>query len=321
MFDVIAYRVYRNRRTIVLGLIPALATLAAIAQYITPPSTLLIAIGLGLPAIHAVRYPNNWSETLTVSLVTSVCIALATTIPADMASGALFMRIFWLIFLWFVLFFVMVSPLAMLATLGPVSERPVCASATSRLNREALRAALTFYPGRSDYRIQCGEADEEGRFQVTMRQEFDVLECDEQPPEVREAGIDENGVLETMGSAVIHSTGPDHHEIFFFDESLETVIVSRHSFIDLGPKGTRVILEEAGTPLTLGMRVGMWLSDFLADYLTDYIDQAEGRKIRANRAFRHKQLVVDLANILLPILNAQGLEPPKDDSGRFHDEK
>ena len=230
-----------------------------------------------------------------------------------MAAAAFTIRLFALVFLAFLLFFIAIGPISMLCTRGPVSSGPVRAERRSMLPADAVRKTLTYYPGRSDDKVVCGEPDAEGRFPVTLRLAFDPLTCqDDSVPEMEAAGIRPDGIMECHGHAVIHSTGPDHHEVFYFDGDRDAVSVSTYSFEDLGSQGTRVVLQEAGMPMTLGERFGMWVSDYLADYLTDCIDAAEGRRPRANRAFVHRQLVVDLANILVPWMNRQGLDTPSD---------
>lgn len=231
-----------------------------------------------------------------------------------MDTGAVVVRVFWLCVLSLILFFVLVRPMAILGTSGPTTTAPVRARMRSRLDAETLRQAMTYYPGRSDDKVVCGAADAEGRFPVTIRLAFDVLTFQDDPtPEMNAVGMSMDGVMECHSHAVVHSADPDHHEIFFFDGGSDAVTVSKHSFHTLRNGGTAVVLEEAGMPMTWGERFGMWFSDYLADYTTDQTDQAEGRRTRANRSFVHKQLVVDLANILVPWLNAQWLEEPGDD--------
>lgn len=314
MTDILLYRLYRLRRMLVLGIVPSLATVWAISLYSGQFYPVLAALAVLVPVAHAITYPNNWSETLAVSIVLSVCLALATYNPPELAIRDVFMRAFWLTFLWFVLFLIVINPIATLCNCGPVSDKPFRASKQSRLPAEELRKTLTYYPGREDEKVTCGEADAEGRFPVTIRQVFTPHTYSDDPiPELEEVGISPDGLMETHGHAVINFSGPDHHEVFYFDSENDFVTVCRYSFLDLGPIGTRVVLEEAGTPLTMGQRFGMWVTDFLSDYLTDCIDTAEGRSHRANRAFVHKQLVVDIANIIVPWMNRQGLDDASDD--------
>ena len=316
MLDILIYRLFRLRRTIVLGMVPSLATLCAITLYTGATDPILLILAIFLPMAHAVSYPNNWTETLAVSLALAVCLALASTMTPGIALDALLLRIAALVFLFFVLFFVLVGPLATLPTLGERTESTVRASLQTHMPADKIRETLTYYPGRNDRKVICGEADADGRFPVTMRLMFDVLtfeedKIDDKAEEKEDFAISLDGVMECHGHAVINSTGPDHHEVFFFDDEAGSVTVSKYTFEETGA-GTRVVLEEAGTPLTQGERFGMWVSDYLADYLTDCIDDAAGRPARANRAFAHSLFVVDLANILVPWLNAQCMDEPTD---------
>lgn len=314
MLDILIYRLFRLRRTIVLGMVPSLATVCAITLHTGETDPILLILAIFLPMAHAVSYPNNWTETVTVSLSLSVCLALASTMPPDIALDALVLRIAGLVFLFFVLFFVLVSPFATLPTLGARTDTTVRATLQTHMPADKIRKTLTYFPGRNDRKVICGAADADGKFPVTMRLMFDVLTFEDEDAEddsMEDFGISREGIMECHGHAIINSTGADHHEVFFFDEETGSVTVSKYTFEETGA-GTRVVLEEAGTPLTRGERFGMWVSDYLADYLTDCIDDAEGRPARANRAFAHSQFVVDLANILVPWLNAQCMDEPTD---------
>ncbi len=313
MSDVLLYRLYRLRRTLVFGIAPTVALVWALSASSGQNYPYLAILAVLIPSAHVLRYPNNWTETLTVSLVTAICLALATTISPDLTFVSHAIRIFWLVFLWFVMFFILISPITELALRGATSDDPSHTVGHSRLPADTLRKTLTYYPGRSDDKVICGEADAEGRFPVTIRLTFAPPTFQDDPiPEMADMGISQEGVMECYGHAVIHSTGPDHHNVFYYDED-GNVTASSYTFEDLGKNGTRITLQEAGTPMTAGDRFGMWVSDYLADYLTDCIDRAEGRAPRANRAFPHKQLVVELANILVPWMNAWCGEEPTDD--------
>lgn len=74
--DILFYRLYRLRRTIVLGLLPTLATIWVVNIYTGQTFPILTTLALLVPVAHAVRYPNCWTETLTASLVLSVCLLL-----------------------------------------------------------------------------------------------------------------------------------------------------------------------------------------------------------------------------------------------------
>ncbi|MDA8587008.1 hypothetical protein N9L47_12220 [Rhodobacteraceae bacterium] len=307
MIDILLYRLFRLRRTLVLGIFPSLTTVLAIGLYSGETYSHLIALAVLIPVAHVVVYPNNWTETLAVSLILSVCLGLATFIPPHLDTGPLLIRAFGLSFLWIVLFFILIVSLGHLESAGPTSDKPVRTSAWSGLPPDVLRKTLTLYPGRKDDNVTCGEADAEGRFPVTIRQVFTPPTYSiDLTPEMEEIGMSQDGVIESHGHAVIHSTGPDHHEVFHFDAETDEVSVSRYSFHDLEEKGTRVVLEEAGIALSIGNHFGMWLSDFLTDYLTHGIDAAEARRPRANRAFAHRQLVVDIANVIIPCLAWMG---------------
>ena len=75
-FDVLTYRIFRLWKVILLGVLPPLATVYA-ASWLTGASyPVLTALALALPALHVLRYVGQWQETLVVSLILSVEMAL-----------------------------------------------------------------------------------------------------------------------------------------------------------------------------------------------------------------------------------------------------
>lgn len=313
MFDLLLYRLFRTRRVIGLCVLPSLGTVLALGAMAGETYPVLMFLAVLIPVAHAVLYPNCWSETLTVSLVLAVCLGLATLNPPGLPWDSLVMRVLALIILFLVLFLILIVPLDYLATIGPHGFGPHRATATSKLGADEVRKELTFYPGRKDARVTCGEPDEEGRFPVTTRLFFQNATClDEAESAQGEADTAIHRVMELRGHAFIHSSGPDHQETFLYEDGGQDIVVMRHTFEALADGGTRIVLEEAGQPMTMGQRFGMWVNDYMADHLTHCIDEAEGRRARANRAFVHRQFVVDIANVLVPLMNRVGLQEPGD---------
>lgn len=312
--DILVYRIVRLWKVAVLGVLAPVATVWAASAYHGADFPVLMVLALLIPIAHAIRYPGMWHETLTVSLILSLCLCLAAMMDPELTTGAVIHRIFWLCVMALILFMMVVSPMAFLAMAGP--NRVLTARATCRsvLDAESLRTAITLYPGKEGKMAICGPADDEGRFSVTLipfeieTLKYEIDDCDPYEGAVEPAPFDDGeDDLGCTFQAVVNESAPDRHEIFTYF-SPDEVGVQRHLFKDLGSKGTEVTIEETGHHLALGQVFGFWLTDYMADYLTHELDMAEGRSPRANRAFAQKQLVVDLANLILPLLGGSRIE-------------
>ncbi|NNE79368.1 MAG: hypothetical protein HKN18_03760 [Silicimonas sp.] len=317
--DVLIYRVTTLWKVIVVGSAFPVATVWLSSMYHGTEAPLLMALAVLIPTVHALRYPGLWHETVTVSLILSLCLCLAAMIEPGLTIGELVWRFFWLCVLALILFLVAVTPMSMMLQSG--RKRLLTGKATKRssLDVDSLRAAITLYPGRESERTWCGPADADGRFPVTINAgaielvqfeiEPDHLTAVEDPDDDEDPVFDEDGNCAVDLYAVVHASTPERHEVFTYVEPDE-VGVLRHSFLDLGEKGTEVTVEETGHYLTTGQIFGFWLVNCMTDYLTHELDLAEGRRPRANRAFPQKQLVVDLANLILPMLGGKRIEKP-----------
>lgn len=314
--DNLVYRIERLWKVAALGVVFPLITVWAASSYHGADFPVLLALAFLIPTVHALFYPGMWAETLTVSLILSLCLCLAAMMEPNLTTGAVITRVFWLCVLALILFLVLVSPMAMLQLIGPTTALTARATCRSPLDAETLRRAITLYPGKSDTMATCGPADDEGRFPVTLHLQeidgvnFEIVDCEEggfpDDLDASEAGDDPDCTFH----AVVNASDSERHEIFTYF-SPEDIGVQRHLFRDLGAKGTEVTVEEAGHHLTWGQKFGFWLTGYMADYLTHVLDLAEGRRPRANRAFAQKQLVVDLANLILPWLGGQRVENPE----------
>ena len=306
--DVLVYRIFRLWKVIVLGVVFPLATVWTASIHNGSDYPVLMTLAVLIPGFHAIRYPGMWQETLIVSLILSLCLWLATMIEPGLTTGEMVWRVFWLIVMAFVLFLGAITPVSMLTIIGPKQVLTARAVQRSRLDADSLRAALPLFPGKVGPRINCGPADEEGRFSVTIEPcPVETVNYEIQP----EYGYvdDDDPGLETVENenasctfhAVVHDSGPGHHEIFTYFDPGE-IGVQRHTFKPLKGRGTEVTVEETGHRLPVVQIFGFWLIGYMADHLTHELDMAEGRTPRANRAFPQKQLVVDIANFVLPFL-------------------
>jgi hypothetical protein len=312
--DVFAYRLYRLRRLIAVAVAFPVLVVLAIAALKGPAAFVLLVLAVGAPLAHALRYPNAWTETLAVSFTMAVLLALAGTIGPGLGLVGLALRLGGLVLLGLVLLMAMGALLPRLLLGGP--QQPVQARARrrSRLSPEALKAAITLYPGREDPRASCSDADEDGAFAVCIRPEMPALD-----PAAR-------ATAEIRLFAQVLTSTPERHEVMSVEddgraeaedvdpgeevedafggagpdqaaEAEPEITITRHDFVRLR-RGTRVEVSERGAVMPRGLALGFWLQDYMADHLTDEIDRAEGRRPRANRAAPHEQLSVDLARPL-----------------------
>jgi hypothetical protein len=305
--DVFAYRIYRLRRLIVVAVALPVLVVAAIAVFKGPAAFVLLAIAVGAPVAHVLRYPTAWIETLAVSLALAALLALAGTIGPELGLGGLALRLAGLGAVGVVLLLACAAAVPMFLLCG--AEIPVSARARrrSRLDPQTLKSAITLYPGRADGRVTCSEADEDGAFAVSIRYEV-PRPC---------AGAPDAAEIRLF--AQVLSSSPGHHEVMSVEddgvreaeacapedepgagpEQAEPAItVTRHTFTPLR-RGTRVEMAEHGATMSRGLALGYWLQDYMADHLTDEIDRAEGRAPRANRAAPPEQLMFDLARAMV----------------------
>lgn len=316
--DVFAYRIYRLRRLLGVAVALPVLVVAGIAALKGPAAVVLLVLAVGAPLAHVLRYPNAWMETLTVSLTVAVLLALAgTIIGPDLGLDGLALRLAGLVALGFVLLLALGAVLPMLLLGG--TERPVQAWARrrSRLTPEALKSAITLYPGRDDPRVTCSPADADGAFAVSIRHEMPAR--DPSAPATAEIRLfaqvlsstperHEVMSVEDDGLSEVEAFDPDEEFGDVLDdaglgqetetETEPAITVTRHSFVPLR-RGTRVEVCERGAVMPRGLALGFWLQDYMADHLTDEIDRAEGRRPRANRAAPHEQLIVGLARPLM----------------------
>ncbi|MEM9901526.1 MAG: hypothetical protein AAF865_09270 [Pseudomonadota bacterium] len=330
---VLAYRLYRLRRLILVSMVLPVLVVLTVALFKGQAALALLVLGIGLPLAHLLRYPTAMTETLTVSLVVSILLALAGTVGPDVGLLGLALRLVGLVALGFALFFVLSLVVSYAQTLGPNTSHTFRARRRTSLPPDVVKAAITIYPGRADDLVSCGPADEDGAFAVTVHRRvespcetsplaFDiemfaqVLSSTEDAHEIMcvEAGIVSSEEAETdddwsdlgidpddaatealPGQASADVTGARDIEIEDdVPEEPPTVTVTRHTFTPTRRGGTIVEVAETGSVLTRGMVMGMWLQDYFADHLTDAVDHAEGRLPRANVATSQAQFIVDL---------------------------
>lgn len=296
---VLGYRAYRLRRLILLAIVPPALVVLALAAMKGPGAFVFLVLAVGLPLLHALRYPTAWTETLVVSGVLAVLLALAGTIGPDVGLPGLALRLVGLGLLGFALFLAGTVIAAGLLERGTPRAVLTKASRRSRLPLEEIKPRITLWPGRKDARTTCGAADAEGAFLVTLHhkmsdlseqgyQDFDIelyaqiLEDTETAHEVMSVAVRAPDLLET-----------EEDEAAPAEKPAPLIAVTRYEFRPLA-RGTRVTLAERGVDMTPLMALGYWLQDYHADYLTDEIDRAEGRRPRANRSTAQEQMVVDI---------------------------
>lgn len=316
------YRIYRLRRLALVASLPPVLVVLGVGALKGPAALALLPLALGAPIAHLIRYPTAWMETVVVSLITSIVVALAGTIGADVNLVGLVLRIVALALMAFVLFLGLSSVLPGWLIAGEPRPHVAQTRKWSRLPPGELKAAITLYPGRQDERVTCSAPDEDGAFAVTVHQQVAGI-CDDMP---------EAFDIE-MFAQVLTSTQSEHEvmcvEAEDTDEAIEeafaeageemddelrealaamreeaentppAVAVSRHTFHAARRGGTVVEVAETSTVMSRGMAFGFWVQDYYADHLTDEIDRAEGRPARSNRSSPQAQMIVDLARLFV----------------------
>ncbi|MEM6636127.1 MAG: hypothetical protein AAF667_09570 [Pseudomonadota bacterium] len=281
MLQICLYRLFRLRRLIVFSVAIPILVVGLIAFFKGQAAMALVPLAVVPPLLHALRYPTAWMETVTVSVCMAVLLAFAGTIGADVGLLGLALRLVGLGILGAVLFIVLSLQILNLVSLGVA--RPFTARAVRRssLTPEALRAAITLYPGREDDKVTCGPAAEDGLFPIRIRHSVPALEGD---------GIEDFDV-DIFG--IVLSETDETFELMSIPDGGEDTSLTQYRFTPV-KGGTRVELAERGVPMTAGYQLGFWLQDYMADYLTDEIDRAEGRHVRANRFQIQDQLLTDV---------------------------
>lgn len=314
---VLFYRLYRLRRLIVVAMLLPLAVVGLIALFKGGAAMALIPFAVLVPLAHILRYPTSWMETIAVSLTLSCLLALAGFIGPDVGVVGLAFRILGLAALGFILFMVFVNVVSGFTGLGAERPMTIRTSRRSSLDAATLKERITLYPGRTDDKVICGEAGEDGVFEVTYKHQmpgiaefvpnFEIEMTDEELAEVgmTRAELDEmnesqaSGNFDVVFKAIVVTSSADSHEVIAIQPETEETTATRYIF-EAKKRGTVVTMEERAPPLAGGMRFGFWLQDYMADYLTDEIDRAEGRPQRANRFVEQGQLIVDIARWFMP---------------------
>lgn len=286
MINTIVYRVVRLRRLLALAIALPLVVIGVIWQS-GGPSELLLPIAVLVPLCHVLRYPLAWMETLSVSVVLSILLALAATIGADTSFAGLLIRLFSLAALGFALLLISTHLIMWLSLLGPERAAICRASRWSALSPELLRERIPFRPGRIDDKVKCGPLTEGGQFSIRYLFDMADFETDH-----------DIATSEPVWGKIITDRA-DLFEIVVVDPELNAPSSSRVHF-EPSDGGTRVTMEEWGVPMVPFFQLGFWLQDYFTDYLIDEIDRVEGVVGRSNRSQPIKQLVVDIARMFAP---------------------
>ncbi len=301
-FSLMSYRLFRLRRLIVFTLIPPLMIVLILYALKGPAALVFLLFAIGAPIAHILRYPNSWMETVAVSLTTTVLIGLAGTIGPEVGLIGLAFRIFGLALLAVVLFFIFANRVPSWFDFGEARPFTARTSRFTKLDAETVKDAVTLYPGRQDDKVICGQPDEDGVFPITFKHQMQVMDLgfEVETPEGEDLGIADDGSFDLELFGVVMSSTPELHELISIMPDTEETTMTRFHF---KPKrrGTKVIREERGVPMTRGYAFGFWLQDYIADYLTDEVDRAEGRTPRANRFQTQDQLIVSMAEAFFAI--------------------
>ncbi|MEO1677393.1 MAG: hypothetical protein AAFU80_04455 [Pseudomonadota bacterium] len=258
------YRLIRLRRLIVFAAVPPVLVLLVLALVKGQAAFYLLPLAVGLPFLHALRFPTAWIETLSVSITLAIALVVAGTVRAGLGLDELALRLLALGALAAVIFVIISLLLPVVLSRG--EEVPVIgrASRRVRLTPDEARARLSLYPGRSDGQVTCGDLQEDGVFDVTLH-----------PLGTPDAAFD------LQFYAVILEDAAGTLDIMAVEEETKETTRTRSTFTP-ARRGTRVDICETGAMMPWGLALGYWLQDHMADSLADEVARAEGRRSRAN---------------------------------------
>ena len=339
-------RLVRLRRLALVSILPPMMVVAIIAVIKGDVAYVLAPLAVGLPLAHILRFPSAWMETLAVSITLTILLALTGTIGADVGVIGLAVRILGLAALGGFLMLVLTPVIATAISVGGPRAITHRAALRSRLAPEALRPAMTLYPGRKDDRFDCSPANAEGMFPITMtiqgappiwveQEDYSDMSPEEEAAARQERAehmaelaeqlrvegfaeeeiawdqeweVDPSGAFEVTIYGLISASDATRHDIITLEEGSTDTIVTRMEFIPRG-KGTLVKMEERSAPMPPGYALGFWLQDYGADYLRDELSLAEGRPRRTVRAGPKDDLLSLVARWMVTRRSGGGATP------------
>ncbi|MEM9795135.1 MAG: hypothetical protein AAF919_01510 [Pseudomonadota bacterium] len=276
------YRLFRLRRLI--GVASGVPTLLLLffALFAGWEALLLLPLTIGLPLAHALRYPNEWVETILLSALLVAGIYLTGVIGVFLGPVGKAVLVLLVVAIAVGLFIWLSERVPDWLDQGVEEPLMVTARARSRRPLAELRDKIVLTPGRRDARVTCHQPDDDGLFKVTYHFET---------PTVGGFALMTNPVSFKVRQEVDE---PECHEVRVVGETGNDVSALRTSFAKTW-RGTAITMEEIAEPMTKANAVGFWLMDGLADYLTDELDRAEGRPPRANRFLPRDSLSAEMA--------------------------
>lgn len=300
-FRMLIYRLYRLRRLYLAAMVLPVLTVVLISLFKGPIAFVFLPFAILLPVLHALRYPTAGTETLAVSATLTLLVGVAGTIGPDLGIVGLAFRVLGLGVLGLIGFLAFSTLIPFALDVGPAKPLFAKARRHSSLTPDAVRKAITLYPGRIDDRVECGAADENGVFPITLKHKAPSLDFLEDP---ESEDVEEAFHIELFG--VVLSSSDESHEVVCMQDESEDTTTTKYTFTPT-KKGTTVEIAEYGVPMSAGYAFCFWLQDYIADYLTDEVDRAEGRPPRANRFQSQDQLVFDIARLF--VRKPGGTEP------------
>lgn len=288
----VTYRLWRLKRLIAFCLIPSIAALLL---------TMLFGVGVVsgfgglvrvvlivacLIAAHVVLFPNAYSETIALALVTGLGLLLA-----PLLGGSYFL---WFLFGLFAIWGWMSGQGRVLVwSMATKPHHPVFKSSiATRASVEEARNWFPMRPGLARGPYRCGDAGPDGVFPVwydTGTSDFMGAQ-DIEPDLCEEIEMPE---LPPSFYAVIDEVGEDFQKTRILESKradAEVQAIVEHRF---KAQKSGCIVTERETPTTFpwGQSLTLWLNDFAQDGLVQTRDLLEGRETLAVRAAHHGSLL------------------------------
>ena len=91
--EVIKYRVYRLRRLLVLSALVPLAFIWVLGIFL-PAIWIFAPIAIAVPVVHAGKYPHQWIETVSLSLLLVLAVILISSIGHGVGPFGVVLRLF-----------------------------------------------------------------------------------------------------------------------------------------------------------------------------------------------------------------------------------
>jgi hypothetical protein len=290
------YRIVRLRRLIVAALV-SVAMVLCITAVIQPdllPAARMMHIFVTMAVLlcaHVVIFPNVALETLSLSIVGTVFVAVLPLLPeiAGQASiglyhSALTLTVVLAVLVALAMITVMQKVLEFCVYVGPVAHLRIKTSLDLPHSPAVAHQQFGLRPETRRGRVMAGPVDDQGFFDVAVVSEHMTDPEDPDRP------------LVVKLDAKILSTDDQHHETMLV-LPCGAVTVTAHRFVP-HDGGCRVTVSEMPGDFTYGMHAMYWLMDQQTDNLVEVAELMQNAPSRAN-GLAHAVSLLSIAGVVL----------------------